>query len=466
MEKRKAAALRAMMDPRGIAVIGASRDEESVGYGVLKSLVKGGVFHSAGAKPFAGGVYAVNPNAHEILGKKCYARVQDIPGRVDAAVICVPAKIVPQVMRDCAQKKVKAAILISAGFAETGEAGRRLQEEVVAIARKGGMGVLGPNVLGIIRPHSSLNASFALSSPTAGKIAFVSQSGALADSIVDWALEARYGFSLLASVGNSADIDAADLLEFCINDRETKAVALYLEGLKDGRRFMEVARRAARRKPVVLLKGGRSEGGRKAVISHTASLAGDHAVYEAAMRQAGAFMAESVEDLLDLTKALSEQPRTKGRNVAIVTNGGGVGVLAADYCEQYGLNVVGLKDSTLKKLDACGKMHPAYSRANPLDIVGDALPARYEAACKILLGEKYVDGLIVVQTLQTMTRSKEDAEAVVKAHDRHPGKPVVCVFMGGLYSAPGIAELRRHNIPDYNDPLKAVKVMKVLCGVV
>ncbi|MFH1200261.1 MAG: CoA-binding protein, partial [Candidatus Micrarchaeota archaeon] len=265
---------------------------------------------------------------------------------------------------------------------------------------------------------------------------------------------------------NAADIDAADLLEFCAKDGETSAIAMYLEGLRDGHRFMEVAKKVARKKPIVLLKGGRSERGQKAAVSHTASLAGDYAVYEAAMRQAGVFMAESVEDLLDLTKALSEQPRVTGTNIAIVTNGGGVGVLTADYCAQMGLNVVELKEATLKKLEAGGKMHHAYSRANPLDLVGDALPQRYEIAVNTLLAENYIDGLIVIQTLQTMTDSRADAQAVVQAHAKYPHKPVVCVFMGGRYSARGVEILRRSNIPDYNDPLKAAKVMKALCGVV
>lgn len=466
MDDSTRAGMKALTNPKCVAVIGASADPNKVGYGVLKSLIEGCVFKSYNCSAFGGSVYPINPKQTEILGRKCLPRVQDIQEEVDLAVIAVPSAVVSQVMRDCAEKKVKAAVVISAGFAELGPEGKKMQDEVLQIARDAGIRVLGPNVLGILRPRISLNASFALSMPEAGGIAFISQSGALADSVVDWALEARYSFSLLVSLGNAADLDVSDFLEFCLEDPETRAITLYLEGIRDGRKFLKVAREVTKLKPVILLKGGRSSRGEKAIASHTGSLAGSFAVYEAAMRQAGVFMAESVEDLFDLAKALSEQPRVSGKNVAIVTNGGGVGVLTADYCDQYGLNVVELSFETISKLDASGKMHAAYSRANPLDLVGDALPERYAAALEILLQEKYIDGIIVVQTLQTMTRSKEDAEIVVAAHKRFPSKPIVCVFMGGKYSAEGVSVLRQNNIPDYNDPLKAVKVMKVLCGVV
>ncbi|MFH1750222.1 MAG: CoA-binding protein, partial [Candidatus Micrarchaeota archaeon] len=462
MDDSTRAGLKALTNPKSVAVIGASADPNKVGYGVLKSLVEGCVFKSYNCSAFAGSVHPVNPRQTQILGRKCFPRIQDIPEDIDLAVIAVPSSLVLQIMGDCAEKKVKAAIIISAGFAETGKEGRKLQDEVLAVARAASIRILGPNVLGILRPPISLNASFALSMPESGEIAFISQSGALADSVVDWALEARYSFSLIVSLGNAADLDVSDFLEFCLEDPGTKAITLYLEGIKDGKKFLKVAREVTKFKPVILLKGGRSARGEKAIASHTGSLAGSFAVYEAAMRQAGVFMAESVEDLFDLAKALSEQPRVRGRNVAIVTNGGGVGVLTADYCDAHGLNVVDFMPETISKLDSSGKMHAAYSRANPLDLVGDALPERYDAALNILLQEKYIDGIIVVQTLQTMTRSKEDAEIVVAAHRRFPNKPIVCVFMGGKYSAEGVSVLRQNNIPDYNDPLKAVKVMKAL----
>ena len=459
-------AMQALTNPHSVAVIGASDDQNKVGFGVLKSLLEGCFFKSYNCSAFAGNVYPINPHKSEILGRKCLARVQDVPEELDLAVIAVPSIVVAQVMRDCAEKKVKSVIIISAGFAELGEEGKKMQDEIIQIAQSAGIRVMGPNVLGILRPRISLNASFALSMPEAGSIAFISQSGALADSVVDWAIDARYSFSLLVSLGNSADLDVSDFLEFCLEDDQTKAITLYLEGIKDGQKFLRIAKEVTKKKPIILLKGGRSSKGEKAIASHTGSLAGSFAVYEAAMKQAGVFMAESVEDLFDLAKALSEQPRVDGKNIAIITNGGGVGVLTADYCDMHGLNVVELEPQTISKLDASKKMHPAYSRNNPLDLVGDALPERYEIAINTLLSEKYIDGAIIIQTLQTMTKAKEDAEVVGKAHKLFPNKPVVCVFMGGRYSAEGISVLRQNNIPDYNDPLKAVKVMKVLCGVI
>ena len=458
--------MEALFSPKSVAVIGASRDGKSAGYGVLKSLVTGCVFMAKACSPFRGKIYAINPNAKSILGKKCFGSIAEIPESVDLAIICVPAKIVPQVMKDCAENGVKTAIIISAGFAELGEEGRKLQEEIARIAKAAKMRVLGPNSLGIIRPEKNLNASFALSTPEAGEIAFISQSGAIADSVVDWALEARYSFSTIVSLGNSSDLDVSDFLKYCLQDNETKAIAMYLEWIKDGKKFMNIAKKVAKKKPIVLLKGGRTEKGNAAAISHTGNIAGSFSVYEAAMKQCGVFMVESIEDLFDLTKALSEQPRSNGKRIGIITNGGGVGVLTADYCAQMGLEVVKLNETTLNKLEKTGKMHKAYSRSNPVDLVGDALPERYETAINILLSEKYIDGLIVIQTLQTMTQSEEDAKVIINAHRRFPKKPIVCVFMGGKYTAKGVALLRKNNISDYNDPLKAVKVMKALCGVV
>ncbi|MBI3587952.1 CoA-binding protein [Candidatus Micrarchaeota archaeon] len=463
-QKLSHSGLETLMNPRSVAVIGASREPASVGFGILKSLVEGCVLRSAYCKPFLGRVYAVNPHAEMILGKRCFKRISDVAEDVDVAIISLPAKIVPSVARECGQKGVKALIVVAAGFAETGGEGAKLQAELLAICKKFKMRLLGPNCLGILRPGSNYNASFALSAPPAGQIAFVSQSGALADSILDWALSERYAFSSIVSLGNAADLDAADFLEFFEKDDQTKVITLYLEGLDDGRRFFEVAKRVGGKKPILLLKGGRTGAGEKAATSHTAALAGDWRVFQGAMRQAGVALVDSLEELFDTAKTLATQPRAKGNAITVVTNGGGAGVLASDYCARLGVNLVPLKASTIAKLDATKKMHPAYSRRNPLDIVGDALPQRYEAAMEVLLAEEYVHGLIVIQTLQTMTDAKRDAEAVVRMRAKYPSKPIVCVFMGGHYSAPGIKILRDAGIPDFNDPLKAAKAMAALCG--
>ncbi len=448
--------------PRSIALIGASRKTESVGHGILVNLLKGAVFKSQFSRPFKGKVYLVNPKADKLLGKKCYPSVSAIKGSIDLAIIAVPARVVPGVMKECVAKGVKGAIIISAGFGEFGEEGKRLQKEIVSIARKGKIRIVGPNCLGVLRMENSMNASFAPTMPPMGGVAFVSQSGALADSVIDWAIDRRYGFSNIISYGNKADLDAEDFMEWLAEDKETKVITLYIEGVKDGRRFLNIAKNVTRKKPVIALKAGRGMAGTKAISSHTGSLAGSYKVYEAAFKQAGIIMADNVEELFDLAKALSEQPPCKKNSIAIVTNGGGCGVLAADYCEEFGVKLAEFRKSTIRKLEESGKMHPAYSGRNPLDIVGDALPERYQVAVNTLLSENYIHGMIVLQTLQTMTDPVEDAKVVVAAQKKWPKKPIICVYMGGKFSKAGKNFLELHNIPDYNDPRKAARAMWAL----
>ncbi len=455
---------KALFEPKSIAVIGASRDPSSVGYGILASLVRGCAKPSTWSAPFPGKIYPVNPHARELLGLRCVPSILNVPGPVDLAIIAVPAKIVPAVVAECARKRVKAAIVVSAGFGELGEAGKRLEEQIVTQARTTGMRLVGPNCLGILRPWSKLNASFALSTPPAGDVAFLTQSGAMADSIIDWALRERYSFSAIVSLGNSADLDAADFLDWAAQDNKTKSIALYLEGVKDGRRFLDALRRATARKPVVVLKGGRTAAGTRAASTHTGALASDARVFAGIVRQGGAAAANSLESLFDVAKALAQQPRTANQGTAIVTNGGGAGVLCADACAEFGVALAEFPETLLRKLDATKKMHPAYSRRNPLDLVGDALPDRYEAALNAVLADKGVGGAIVIQTLQTMTDAEEDARVVILAHRQFPRKPVLAVFMGGKYSEDAINLLREHGVPDYNDPRKAARAMAALVG--
>ncbi len=451
-----------LFSPNSIAVVGASRDEKSVGYGIAKNLIEGCVFKCRYCMPFKGKIYLVNPKAGMILAKKCYHDISSIKEQIDLVIIAVPAAIVETIVRECAKLKVGGIIIISAGFAEIGEEGKNLQERIVSIASKSGIPIVGPNCLGIIRPSAGMNASFAPSVPPRGDVAFISQSGALADSIIDWAIESVYGFSAIISIGNQADLDISDFIEWLGEDKETKAIALYIEGIKDGRRFMEVTSRISRKKPIIVLKAGRTEKGQKAISSHTGSIAGSYKIYETAFSQSGVEIADNVEELFDLAKALANQPPCKKNSVAIVTNAGGPGVLCADFCESMGVNLAELKDSTIRKLDKSGKMHPAYSRHNPLDIVGDALPERYEAAINILLSEDYISGLIVIQTLQTMTDPVEDAKIIIRAKKRFKDKPIICTYMGGMFSREGWELLEKNGIPDYNDPKKAARAMKAL----
>jgi len=451
--------LEKLFNPKNIVVIGASRNEKSIGYGILKNLVTGCVYPSEYCQPFSGKIFPVNPNADKILNLKCYQSILDIKENVDLAIIVVRANIVLDIVNQCVKKGVKSVIIISAGFAEFNAQGRKLQDKVALVLKKANIPTLGPNCLGIIRPVNNMNASFAPAMPPKGEIAFVSQSGALADSIIDWSIENRYGFSAIVSYGNKLMLDVADFLEYFDKDKNTKVIVLYIEGLDDGRKFMRVAKKI--KKPMIVLKAGRSKKGIKAISSHTGSLAGSYDIYKAAFKQSNVLIADTVEELFDNAKALANLPKLKG-GVAIVTNGGGCGVLCADHCSELNVPLVDLKESTLKKLDKSGKMHPAYSRRNPLDIVGDALAERYETAIDILLSEKYIGGLIVIQTLQSNTESEEDAKVVIRARKKYPYKPIVCVYMGGRFSQAAIDLLENARVPNYNDLKKAALAMKAL----
>jgi len=446
--------------PKSVAVIGASREKNSAGQGIVKSLLTGGVFSAHTNVPFTGKIYPINPKAEYILGLKCYPSILKVPGKVDLAIIVVPSRIVPLVVTECVKKRIKASIIISAGFSEIGKEGKDLEKTVISLARKGGMRVIGPNCLGLMRPPI-LNASFGPCMPKPGKIAFFSQSGALIDSVIDWSLENNYGFSAVVSLGNKADVSVTDLLEWAKNDTSTKSVALYLEGLSDGRKFMRIAKNVGFTKPIVALKAGRSKTGISAVSSHTGSLAGSYEVYKAAFKQSNVHIAEDIDELFEMADALAHQPPCKN-NIAIITNGGGAGVLCADHCEAMGINLAILSNQTIKKLESSGKMHPAYSRRNPLDLVGDALHDRYNVALNALLEQDDIYGVIVIQTLQTMTEPILDAKAVIKARQKFPDKPIITSYMGGKFSRSAVELLESHNVPDFNVPYKAARAMKAL----
>jgi acetate---CoA ligase (ADP-forming) len=448
-----------LFNPGNVALIGASRDKDSVGYSILKNLTTGCVFNCEYCNPFPGKIFPINPKTDSILGLSCYKNILDIDDSIDLAIIVVPARYVLDVVEDCIKKKVKGIIIISAGFGELGKDGKIIQEKIVTKLDKAKIPMIGPNCLGIIMPHIKLNASFAPTMPPSGNIAFISQSGALVNSIIDWSIENRYGFSAVVSYGNKAMLDVYDFLEYFDKDKNTKVIALYIEGVKDGRKFIDIAKKI--KKPIVALKAGRTEEGIKAISSHTGSLAGSYDIYKAAFKQGGIFVVDTVEELFDNSKALANMPKLKG-DIAIVTNGGGCGVLCSDYCSEKGIGLAKLKEITLKKLDRSGKMHPAYSRRNPLDIVGDALPERYEVAIETLLSEDYINGLIVIQTLQSITKPEEDAEVVIKAKKKYPLKPIICVYMGGKFSKKSMKMLEDEGIPDYNDLKKAALAMKCL----
>lgn len=441
-----------IFNPKTVALIGATDRPGSVGLGICKNLLEGQNKRK---------IFFVNPYRRKVLGQKTYPFITSIKESVDLAIIAVPASIVPKVAEECCKKKVGGIIVISAGFAEKGKNGKALQDEIVKIVRNAGIRLVGPNCLGIIRPSIKLNATFAPATPLLGEIAFVSQSGALVDSVIDGSLLEHYGFSTIISYGNEASLCLTDFLQWLEKDKETKVICLYLEGLKNGREFLEVARRTSKIKPVVVLKAGRQEGTKKAVASHTGVLAGDYQVFKAAFRQAMIIEAGCLEELFDMAKALAWQPKCKN-GAGVVTNGGGAGVLMADYCEEFGIKLTRLNQNTLKKLEKSKIMHPAFSGTNPLDIVGDALPERYEVAVNALLEQKDIHGLIVIQTFQIMTNSRKDAKIVVEARKRWPKKPIITCFMGGKFTKPGIDLLEKNKIPNYSDPKRAALVTRAL----
>jgi acetyltransferase len=360
--------LQSLFAPRSIAVIGASTTSGSVGNDVAKNLIE---------SDYSGDVYLINPKTDTLLGRPCYPSIDAIPGSINLAIIIVPAKIVPAVLREAGERLVRAAIIISAGFKESGSVGQALESEVIAIAEEYNISVLGPNCLGFINPRHFLNASFASSIPTAGSIAFFSQSGALTSAFLDLT-KGVFGFSLFASIGNKAVIDEPALLEYLFKDEATRTIGLYTENLSDAARFITLGRDnlcSKQAKPIVALKAGTTAAGTNASSSHTGAVAGSDAAYDALFRQARIFRAESFEALTELLLVLDQNPVPRGKRIAIVTNAGGLGVLATDASVKAGLELASLADGTVEKLQAV--LPPAANTHNPIDLLGDALADRY-----------------------------------------------------------------------------------------
>jgi acetyltransferase len=436
--------LAAFFEPRSIAVVGASRDPTKVGGSVVANLRAAG---------FEGRIWPVNSRGDIVQGLPAIASLLAIDGPVDLAVIAVPAPAVLPALKECVGKGVRGAVVISAGFREAGEAGRTREAELRAWLRGQPIRVLGPNCLGWIRPSRRLNATFAPGMPLAGGIAFLSHSGALATAILDWARARRLGFSFFATLGNQADLTESDILEAAANDPETRVIVAYLEGLADGRRFFETLRATTARKPVVLLKAGRSPEGGRAVSSHTGALAGSDAAFEAAVRQAGAVRARSVEELFDLARCLASQPLPRGRRLLVVTNGGGLGVIATDAARDAGLEVAALDAPVQARLRAV--LPPTASLGNPVDLVGDADPARYANTLHAIGPEADIDATLVIMTVQAATDAVGIARAILGA-TRGWSRPVVAALVGGDRVAPGIRVLEEAGLPCYSFPEPAV----------
>lgn len=441
--------LTGLLKPKGIAVVGASATPGKIGHTVVKNLIESG---------YQGGIYPINPTVDKILGLKVYKSVLDIPDQVDAAAITVPAKFVLDVTKECGEKGIKGLIVITSGFSEVGDT--QLEEDLVRLAHEYGMRVLGPNVVGTLSNSDKLNASFAPFLPLDGSASLVSQSGALLIAIDAITYTRRIGFDKLVSIGNMSDVNFADMVKWLNEDENTNCITLYIEGLKAGRRFIEESVKA--KKPIVVLKAGVSEHGAAAAASHTGSLAGAQAVYGAAFRQAGAIQAKDLGDLFDCTLALSLQPPMKGENLLIITNGGGVGVLATDSAELAGVPLKFAPEDVQEEL----KQHmPSFGSAkNPVDLTGMAGNDWYHDSTKYAFAHDWVDGLVVLYCETAMTDPMEIAKSLHKAITETgiKDKPVTISFVGGERSDKAMQWLVENGIPAYNAPDLAVKAMGTL----
>ena len=438
--------LNGLLRPKSVAVIGASNTPGKIGYSVVDNLIKDG---------YQGKIYPINPSSPEILGLKAYPTITDVPGSIDAAIVTVPAKIVPAMAEECGKKGVKGFIVITSGFSEVGR--KDLEQQIVDTAHQYGMCVLGPNIVGTLSNSDKFNGSFAPCLPLAGKASLISQSGALLIALDAATYTRKVGFDKLVSIGNMSDVDFADIVEWLDEDEKTSCISLYIEGFKDGRRFIEAAQKT--KKPIIALKSGVSAHGAAAAASHTGSLAGAAKVYGAAFRQAGVIQAADLNDLFNKTQAFSEQPAMKGDNLLIITNGGGVGVLATDAAERYGLPLKFAPEDVQAELK---KHMPEFGSAkNPVDITGMGGNEWYYDCVKYAFAHKWVDGLVVLYCETAVTNPQEIAESIKKAivDSKVKDKPVTVSFVGGERCDTAMGWLVENGIPAYGAPDLAVQTM-------
>jgi acetyltransferase len=443
--------LEKFFNPKSVAIIGASQKKGKVGYEILTSMISGG---------YEGQIFPVNHKTDTIEGLKCYPDLESIGEIPDLVIIVVPAKVVPEIMRQCAKVKVNSVIIITAGFKEVGKEGRELEQQVVQIARRTGIRVIGPNCLGVIVPASKLNASFGGDLPTAGATGYLSQSGALLAAILDMANTNGIGFSKLVSIGNKADVDELDIIRAMGSDPDTKVIAGYLENITDGNIFVNEAEIISHDKPILLIKSGGTSAGAKAASSHTGSLAGGETAYECVFERAGIVRCNSIKEQFDYAQAFANQPLPAGSGVAVITNAGGPGIMAADAVERQGLTFAKLTDETVKKL--AGSLPAAANLYNPIDVLGDALADRYEFALNIVLDDPNVDVVLVLLTPQAMTEVDATADAIVRIARQKPVKPILACFLGAGKIEEGSRILRKGKIPQYDSPERAVATIKVM----
>jgi acetate---CoA ligase (ADP-forming) len=441
--------LESLLRPRSVAVIGASRRRDSIGGAILRNLIDQG---------FQGPVYPVNPNAPFVQSIAAYPSIASVPGEVDLAVIVIPAEQVVEAARACGEKGVKALIVISAGFKETGEEGLKLERALVEVARQYGMRLVGPNCLGVVNTDAgvSMNATFAPVSPPPGRVAFSSQSGALGLAILDYARRLNLGISQFVSVGNKAEVSGNDLIEYWERDPGTDLILLYLESFGNPRKFTQLARRVARKKPIIAVKSGRTPGGSRAATSHTGALAGSDAAVNALFRQSGVIRTDTIEELFDTALLLSSQPVPTGPGVAILTNAGGPGIMATDACESAGLVLAKLEQKTVKALKEF--LPPAASVRNPVDMIASADASSYQRALGLLVTDKNVNAVIVIFVPPLVTGAQEVANAIL-AGAVGSKTPVLSCFMGSHGVPESLRSLQEGHIPSYAFPEAAARTL-------
>ncbi len=437
--------MKEFFEPVGVAVVGASREPGKLGHEILRNIIDAG---------YGGGLYPINPKSPDVLGLKCYTSVKEIPGQVDLAVIVVPSRFVPSIIADCGVKGVKAAIIISGGFRETGDAGAQIEKQLMDAAKAAGVRIIGPNCQGVNSTASGLCATWPLVK-VKGPISVVSQSGTVVAAIGCWAENDGIGVSKLVALGNKCDVDEIELLEYFEQDKETKVIGLYIEGTRDGRKFIETAKRITKQKPVVVLKGGRTEKGMEAAQSHTKSIAGLDRVFDAAFKKAGIIRANSIDEMYDACKAMSTLPPPAGANVSIITSSGGSGILATDACEEIGLKVVDLPVKISEELKQ--KLPPECIIRNPLDLTGSATSQLYDEVLSTILPSDVVNSAIVI-----IGDPMPGITDVIEKHLRG-GKPIIPVMLGGGKAEDEeFAKMASRKIAAYRSPSRGAQALASL----
>jgi acetyl coenzyme A synthetase (ADP forming)-like protein len=424
--------------PSSIAVVGASSDPNKLGYVIFRNLLA-----------FSGTLYPVNPKHEKILGRKAYPSLVDIPGSIDMVIIAVPAALVAGIVDEAGKKKIPLAIIIAAGFRETGEEGRIREEEIMRIARQGGVRILGPNCLGVILPHQGINATFDPLTPLRGHIGFVSQSGAVVATVIDWSIPEGVGFSAVISVGNQADLGFDEFLKYLEADEETRAIILYIEEIVNGKEFMDVMRRVSGKKPVIAIKSGSSQRGKEAASSHTGSLAGSYTVYIASFHQSGVITTQSLREAFQVAELLSSEGYPQGTRSVVITSAGGFAVLSSDYAETHHVEMVTLPEEVLAELNAF--LPPTWSHRNPLDLVGDTGADRFARVFDVMMRyQDFWDIAFVVAVPSAIIDPNHLAQEIIR-FSSHCHKMIVGCLLGGDSMKSGVRLLREHGIPNFSE---------------